>query len=174
MTDLGGSLVHGIALAATLSLVACAPAPIADERRGELVEVSRSSAGGLCAGPDGGSSCEARVTVDSEGLWTAVGFFAAVDSAGEVAPDVALDLARILDDGWDDLTAMPFTGTCPMAYDGQEVTYTVRRVPRGPGAELADAAVRAVRSCTHDLDHPAAARWIDRFARRWAEAGLPH
>ncbi len=44
----------------------------------------------------------------------------------------------------------PFTGTCPTAYDGQELTYRFR-------------GKRALRSCIHDLRHVRAVQLVDQL-----------
>lgn len=124
-------------------------------------------------GPEGGGGCEAVVTVTDEGSWTAGGYPAPETSTGSLPDGAASELAAILEDGWEDLTGAAFTDTCPVAYDGQEQYYVIRRLPAGPGAELADASVREIRSCTYDLERPEARRWLAAFERRWRELGLP-
>ena len=44
----------------------------------------------------------------------------------------------------------PFAGTCPIAYDGQELTYRFR-------------GKRVLRSCTYDLRHVKAVQLVDRL-----------
>ncbi len=160
-----------LALVGVASLWACfqGPTPAGPDW---IVEVQRGRHGGFCMGPEGGGGCEATVTVHDDGRWTAAGYPEAA-STGAVEAGAATELAAILEEGWEDLTARPFTGTCPVAYDGQEMIYTIRRLPQGPGAERADAAVQELRSCTFDLESPPASRWIDDFERRWSELGLP-
>lgn len=161
-----------LALVASLALAAaCASGPGFD--RDHVVEVELAWSGGLCAGPEGGGACGSTILVRDDGTWSASGFPEPDPSRGTVASGAATELADILESGWDDLTARDFTGTCPVAYDGQEVIYTVRRLPRGQGAERADASVRQIRSCTYDLEHRSAAGWIERFHERWNELGLP-
>lgn len=113
------------------------------------------------------------ITVYDDGRWSGEGVPQPEPSSGSVAGGAASGLAAILEEGWADLTASPFTGTCPVAYDGQESFYVIRRLPQGPGAERADAAVQEIRSCTYDLARPEANRWIAAFERRWQELGLP-
>ena len=130
--------------------------------------------GGLCPGPDGGGAlCRFMVVVRDDGTWSDGGDPAPAAVGGTVRIGAASELASIFDDGWDALTARAFTDTCPTAYDGMEVTYAVRRLPRGPTAELADADIREVRSCTHDLSHRAARVVLDRISALWRELGLP-
>lgn len=135
------------------------------------VEVQRGTTGGFCAGPDG--PCGVTVTVHDDDRWTASGFPEPDPSAGMVAEGAATELASILTEGWEDLTAEPFTGTCPLAYDGPELFWVIRRLPQGPGAERADADIRELRSCTFDLERPEARRWMEAFEARWRELGLP-
>ncbi len=138
-----------------------------------IVEVQRGRYGGLCAGPDGGGGCEVTITVHDDGRWSSTAFPEPDSPTGSVPEGAATELASILERGWEDLTAQPFTGTCPVAYDGQEAFYVIRRLPRGPGAERADAAVQEIRACTFDLSTPIASRWIAMFQDRWQELGLP-
>lgn len=154
-------------------LPACASDPGSETELTHEVEVQVARSGGLCAGPDGGGACGSTIVVRDDGTWSASGFPEPEVPEGSVASGTATELAGILESGWEDLTAREFTGTCPVAYDGQEVSYTIRRLPRGPGAERADAIVRQIRSCTYDLEHRSAARWIERFRDRWEELGLP-
>lgn len=153
--------------------VAC----IGDERaaeQGVAVEFVLARQGGLCPTADGGGAlCKLRIVVRDDSTWEATGSQQPAPAEGEVAVAAASRLAAVFDSGWAALTARPFTGTCPMAYDGQEVSYTVRRLPTGPGAELADAAVREVRSCTYDLEDAEARRVIQRLEALWSELGLP-
>jgi len=137
------------------------------------VEVEVSREGGLCAGPDGGGACASTIVVADDGTWRASGYPEPEETEGTVPVGAASELASILEDGWADLTARAFTGACPVAYDGQEVVYTIRRIPRGPGAERADASIQELRSCRYDLQHPEARRWVFYFIERWEEMGLP-
>lgn len=137
------------------------------------VEFVRAREGGLCMTPDGGGAvCDWVVTVRDDGTYSAR-TQGSEPEEGEVAPGAASRLAAIVDDGWDALTREAFDGTCPIAYDGQERIYRVRRLPTGPGAERADADVRETRSCTHDWDHPEAQGVVRRLERVWEESGLP-
>ncbi|MDX1492753.1 MAG: hypothetical protein R3253_01670 [Longimicrobiales bacterium] len=113
------------------------------------------------------------VTVHDDGRWTASGFPEPDASAGTVPEGAASELAAILDEAWGELTARPFTGTCPLAYDESERFWVIRRLPRGPGAERTDADVRELRWCSYDLERPTAQRWLDAFEERWRELGLP-
>jgi len=163
-----------LALVCVSATWACVPGPATSTSPDWIVEVQRGRYGGLCLDPAaGGGGCQVTVTVHDDGRWSIEGFPEPTLAAGTVASGAASELAAILEEGWSDLTATPFTGTCPVAYDGQEAFYVVRRLPTGPGAERADADVRELRSCTFDLETPDASRWMDAFLRRWQELGLP-
>ena len=141
---------------------------------GTTVEFVLAREGGLCATADGGAAlCQLRIVVRDDGTWRATGTEPPAPAEGTVASGAASRLAAVVEGGWEALTARPFTGTCPSAYDGQEVWYAVRRLPSGPGAELADAVVREVRSCTYDLEHIEARRVLQRLEEVWRELGLP-
>ncbi|MCI0582908.1 MAG: hypothetical protein L0227_08435 [Chloroflexi bacterium] len=80
--------------------------------------VSVETRGGMCLG----GTCGAIVILDTDGtVRTAakppakLGTVSAEDLAGLTAVIAATDFAAI--------RAKPFTGTCPVAYDGQEVVY---------------------------------------------------
>lgn len=157
-----------------LLLAACARA--ADGRAAETgttVEFVLARAGGLCLADSGEAAlCQLTIIVRDDGTWQATGTERPAPAEGTVALGAASRLAAVLDDGWPALTARPFTGECPTAYDGQEVSYTVRRLPSDPNA-AADAEVREVRSCAYDLEHPGARRVLQRFEEVWRELGLP-
>ena len=137
------------------------------------VEVEITREGGFCVGPEEGGPCRTSVVVADDGSWRVDGFPPPEEPEGTVPVGAASELAALLERGWEDLTERPFTGTCPIAYDGQEIIYTIRRIPRGPGAERADMSVQELRSCTYDLEHIEARRWVIAFAERWEELGLP-
>lgn len=139
----------------------------------DTVEFVRAREGGLCFTPEGGALCQLRIVVADDGRWRATGTEPPAPAVGTVVEGAASRLAAVLDAGWEALTARPFTGTCPSAYDGQETWYAVRRLPTGPGAELADARVRELRSCTYDLEHAEARRVLQRLEDLWRELGLP-
>lgn len=161
--------------AAGALLAACAGTD--DGSDGELawnVEFAVARSGGLCITADeAGALCGLTIVVRDDGTWRAEGTMPPAPAEGSVAEGAASRLASIVDDGWDALTARPFTGTCPIAYDGQETIYTVRRIPTGPGAELADAAVREIASCTYDLKHADARAVLERLDETWRHLGLP-
>lgn len=163
-----------LAAAGTL-LAACAGT--GDGHAGALdwnVEFAVARRGGLCVTADeAGEQCGLTIVVRDDGTWRAEGTMPPAPAEGAVAEGAASRLASIIDEGWDALTARPFTGTCPIAYDGQETVYMVRRIPTGPGAELADAAVREVGSCTYDLDHADARAVLQRLDETWRQLGLP-
>lgn len=98
-----------------------------------------------------GATCGIRVTVRDDGTWSATGV-PAPPSEGTLPLGAASELASVFGQSWRYFTEVPFVGTCPTAYDGQEYGYVVRETPFGPGAELHDARVREVRSCTYDLE----------------------
>ncbi len=138
------------------------------------VEFVLDRRGGLCPGPDGsGSTCRLTVVVRDDGTWSATGTPPPTPPGGSVRTGSASELAAIVGEGWEALTARAFTGTCPTAYDGSELAYTVRRIPRGPDATSADADIREVRSCTHDFAHPAAQVVLIRLGDLWRALALP-
>jgi len=151
----------------------CAPRGETPPTSNVAVEFVFERFGGLCPGPEGGGAiCRFRVVVLDNGTWNGAG--ASPGPVGGIVPaGSASRLAFIIEDGWEALTSRPFMGTCPTAFDGSEVTYTVRRIPQGAGAELADAVIREVRSCTHDLSQPAARAVLSRLTEAWRELGLP-
>ncbi len=165
----------GTVPAVALLLAACANA--ADGRAAApdtSVEFVLGRQGGLCLDAEGEAAlCQLSVVVRDDGTWEATGTERPAPAEGTVAAGAASRLAAVIDQGWDVLTARPFTGTCPSAYDGQEVWYAVRRLPTGPGAEPADADIREVRSCTYDLEHPEARHVVERLEELWRELGLP-
>lgn len=135
------------------------------------VEFVLARAGGLCLdGREGAALCERAITVRDDGTWQATGTERPGPAEGTVAVGAASRLAAVVHEGWEELTARPFTGTCPTAYDGQEVSYTVRRLPTDPN-EVPE--IREVRSCTYDLEHAGARRVLQRLEAVWRELGLP-
>ena len=155
--------------------VRCAPAGEAGSSADPAVEFVRDRHGGLCPSPDGGGApCGLTVVVRDDGTWSAVGTPPPAPPSGTVRPGAASELAAIVDDGWEALTARAFTGVCPTAYDGSELAYTVRRIPRGAAAPLADADIRDVRSCTYDLGHPAAQGVLRSLDELWQALALPN
>ena len=173
MTRLVRAFAGAAATCLTLGM-RCAPEGEAPARADVAVEFELDRRGGLCPGPDGGGAlCRLTVVVRDDGTWSAVGTPPPTRPGGAVRSGSASELAAIVDEGWEALTARAFTGTCPTAYDGSELTYTVRRIPRGPSAALADADIREVRSCTHDLTHPAAQAVLLRLGDLWRALALP-
>lgn len=84
----------------------------------EAVLAGRNYAGGLC--PDG--PCSSTFTVLVDGSWEGT------SSAGAVArgsvPTTVLSTLASATAATGLLSAPDFTGTCPTAFDGTEVTYT--------------------------------------------------
>ena len=160
----------GLAQALSLALLAACAPPIPEEAAGpsERVEFEFGRVGGLCASPDGGGApCELRIVVRDDGTWEGT------PGSGTVTPGAATELATIVDDRWRAFTATAFTGTCPVAYDGQEFYFLVRRLPAGEGAAQADAEVREVRSCLYDLEHSDAVAALAMITEVWSVLGLP-
>lgn len=150
--------------------VACTASPSPQE--GPRYEVERYSYGGLC--PEG--PCGIRIVVGDEGSWTPTGFQAPEPGPGELPPGAATRLAEAIEARWDALTTEPFTETCPTAYDGPEIVWTVRRLPPAGGTGTpGDTAtvVRELASCTWDLDADPAAAALDEVRAVWEELGLP-
>lgn len=161
-------------LAVTCLLVGCGGSGGARSNAAVAVEFVFDRHGGLCPSPDGGGDlCRLRVVVRDDGTWVAEGTPPPEPIGGVVRPGSASELAAIVDSGWEALTSRPFTGTCPVAYDGSEVAYTVRRIPQGASAPFADADIREVRSCTHDFGHAEAEAVIRRLEALWRELALP-
>lgn len=126
--------------------------------------------GGRCPGDDGaGDICETRVTITQD-RWSSTGLPTPSPGAGVIEPRVLEELVTLLDGGFDELTAEPFTGTCPTASDGQEVTIELWELPNDP---LADASVRTSTSCTHDWRAPGARRVVDELDDLLDRAGIP-
>jgi hypothetical protein len=101
---------------------------------GDALLVSVETSGGMC--PAG--ACGMRYEVRRDGTTTTAG-------QAPVRLDAAT-MGRLIEDvdraDWDAILARPFTGTCPTAFDGQELTYTFRTI-RGPVT---------VASCTTQID----------------------
>jgi len=161
-------------IAATCLLLGCGGSGGAGSNADMAVEFVFERHGGLCPSPDGGGElCRLSVVVHDDGTWVADGAPPPEPTGGLVREGSASELAAIFDGGWEALTARPFTGTCPVAYDGSEVSYTVRRIPQGASAAFADADIREVRSCTHDLGHTEAEAVIQALESLWRELALP-
>lgn len=92
--------------------------------------------GGLCVT---GSMCESQITVMSDGAWTRTGGDAA-RSGVLPASRVAALAEAVRRTGL--ASAPPFTGTCPIAYDGQEQVLTW----------LQDGAPVTAASCEREFD----------------------
>jgi hypothetical protein len=109
-----------LALGAAL-LSACAASPDTPSATialdSDALLASRSYDGGLC--PD--QACSSTFAVTADGSWTATSNGSVV-ADGSVPTEVLSDLIDATSStGIPD--APPFTGTCPIAYDGSEVTY---------------------------------------------------
>ena len=169
--------IQRFAFAALTGMLLAACAAAGDRGAASMattVEFVWGREGGLCLTDDGGGAlCQLMIVVRDDGTWQATGTEPPTSAEGTVASGAATRLAAVLKTGWEAVTARPFTGTCPSAHDMQEVWYRVRRLPSGPGAELADAVVREVRSCTYDLEHPDARRVLQQLEELWRELGLP-
>jgi len=156
----------------TVAACTASPSPQEGPRSEARYEVERYSYGGLC--PEG--PCGIRIVVGDEGSWTATGFQAPEPGPDELPPGAATRLAEAIEARWDALTAEPFRAACPTVYDGQEVVWTVRRLPSAGGsATPADTAavVRELASCTWDLEADPAAAALDDVRALWEELGLP-
>ena len=149
------------------------PAPVAAPATDAIVEFVIGREGGLCVTKKGGTLCRVVLTVRDDGTWEATGVLPPAPAKGDVEAGAASRLSAILESGWEALTAQPFTGTCPSAYDGQELWYAVRRLPTGENAELADADVRELRACIYDLENPGARAVLERLEALWRELELP-
>lgn len=138
------------------------------------VEFVLERSGGLCPSPDGGGAvCRFTAVISDDGTWTATGSPPPATAGGTVPTGAASEFAAVLEAEWEALTSWEFTGICPTAYDGQEVVYTVRRLPTGAVAPFADADVRELRSCTYDLGSPPAQEVLVRLEELWRSLGLP-
>ena len=83
----------------------------------DAVLVSRSQVGGLCAG----GPCSSVFAVRGDGRWEATDRDEVV-AGGSVPTAILSDLA-VATETTALLSAPAFTGTCPTAFDGVEVTY---------------------------------------------------
>ena len=179
ITHSSGHLLQTMLVALTLLLAGLAtgcseePAPVATPAEHAMVEFVVGREGGLCVTKEGGTLCRVVLTVRDDGTWEATGVPPPAPAQGNVEAGAGSRLAAVLENGWAALTTQPFTGTCPSAYDGQELWYAVRRFPVGENAELADAEVRELRACVYDLENPGARAVLDRLETVWRELGLP-
>ena len=96
----------------------------------------REASGGLCVS---GTECRSVITVKTDGAWLAIDGGAHTDG---VLQDGMLALLQQAIATTRLAEAPAFTGTCPVAYDGQEVTY------RWTSAGVA----RTAASCTVEFD----------------------
>lgn len=126
-------LVLLVALTAAAS--ACSLLPAASMPAiGDALLVTVERHGGEC--PQG--ECASRVDIHLDGrLVRSDGTVQVVDAAG--IERLAREIGRA---DWDAILAVPFTGECPTAYDGQEVRYTFHVAP----------APVTVASCTTAID----------------------
>lgn len=142
--------------------------------RGEPLEFVFYRHGGLCPR----APCGLEITVRDDGTWSARGFPDPDPARGTVESGAASRLATVLAVQWDELTGAPFRGTCPTAYDASESVYRVLRAAEGASAgdsvaDPGERVIRELRSCTWDLERPAARRALDRLHGLWEEMGLP-
>ncbi len=80
---------------------------------------SRAATGGMCAG----GACDVTFSVSSDGTWTLTSSDAT--SAGTLSPSATAALVDATT-ATEIADAPPFTGTCPTAYDGNELVYAWR------------------------------------------------
>ena len=105
-----------------LPLAACASTPAAPAAPPSpppvVLLVKLETRGGLCVS---GTTCESGLTVKTDGSWTSL---APDGRRSGTLPEGRL--ARLADavERTGLATAPPFTGTCPIAYDGQEQVVT--------------------------------------------------
>lgn len=109
-----------VLLAVVLTGCAAIPAaPAAPPSPEPVVLLLKAEArGGLCVT---GTTCESSITVLSDGTWTAVGN-GGTRSGTLPGGRVAALADAVAQTGLAE--APPFTGTCPIAYDGQEQVLT--------------------------------------------------
>ncbi len=110
------SVEPGTTAATAATLTGASPATISP---GDVI-ATRVTTGGLCpTGP-----CSSRIDVRSDGSWVSSTTGASVQHRTGVADpqELATLLSALAQTRMDQETA--FTGTCPIAYDGSEVTYT--------------------------------------------------
>ncbi|MDX1621428.1 MAG: hypothetical protein R3320_10585, partial [Nitriliruptorales bacterium] len=134
------------------------PPTVEDDQQAAEIILSRH--GGLC--PE--VACHFEVSAsEQESSWTATGTGVA-PATGSVDPGTVRELELLLLARFDELTEQPFEEECPTAYDGQELSITVRLLPTGPDAHLRDAQVFHTTSCTH--------AWPDGAVREIAMPGM--
>jgi hypothetical protein len=107
----------GCALALMLGGCAAQAVPAAPPSPAQQL-LLREAAGGLCSS---GQECRATITFRTDGSWTALGAGSRRD--GQLS---ATELGRLREAtaATGLASAPPATETCPLAYDGQEITYT--------------------------------------------------
>lgn len=109
----------------TALAVAAALVPVSVALAGPLVSV-RSTGGNLRCEP---RTCIAKVAIDETGIVT---LFYAEGTVAKRIQAPAADLARLVRHAkttpLERFRPTPFTGTCPIAYDGIETIYTVRHL----------------------------------------------
>jgi hypothetical protein len=127
-------LILGLLLAGCAGIPAVPAAPPPPEP--VVLLLKAEARGGLCVT---GSMCESHLTVMSDGAWTLVGN-GAQRSGALPAGRVAALAEAVRRTGL--ALAPPFTGTCPIAYDGQEQVLTW----------LQDGAPVTVASCEREFD----------------------
>lgn len=116
-------------LLATIAVGACDNQPVPAPGR---AVVSVEARGGDC--PDG--ACSTRYDVFSDGR--VVRDDGATDT---MDADIAARLVELVEAAdWNAITARPFTGECPTAWDGQELVYTFW--PAGGEVTIASCAVQ--------------------------------
>ncbi len=129
--------LFGLVLVAVMATAACSPGAVASllPAAGPLVTVTTS--GGECFdGP-----CGSTIVIERNG--TVRQALPAEAVLGQVPPDLLAGLdGAIKTANYDAIRAVPFTGECPTAFDGQEWVYEFGG-PRG---------VERIASCETDID----------------------
>lgn len=112
------------------------PSPTADPNS-PLVSIHAE--GGMCV--YGG--CSRDTVILNSGSYT-IKDGSGQNSSGTLSADALAQLKSAIDGAdWKAINAKPFTGTCPIAFDGQEFTFTFHK---------ADGSTEVLDSCKVDLD----------------------
>lgn len=131
-------------IAAAILIAGCLPATTPTSNRpvnvtaqtANAVMLKVASTGGLC--PYG--LCRSETVITENGSYTYTGG-SVMQKTGAFSPEEVATLRRLIDQAdFAVIKAKPFTGICPTAYDGQEMTYTF-----SPSQEV-------IASCTTAID----------------------